>query len=48
MAIGYDVIFGDQYYIHTETSNRSFLNVHYFFKSLGLKNNSFMLKFNTS
>ena len=42
--IGHDIIFGDQYYIHMETSNKSFLNVHYFFKALGLKNNSFMLK----
>ena len=42
--IGRDIIFGDQYYVHMETSNKSFLTVHYFFKSIGLQNNNFMLK----
>lgn len=41
---GYDIIFGDSYYVHLETSNKSFLNIHYFFKSIGIQNNSFMLK----
>lgn len=41
---GYDIIFGDTYYIHLETSNKSFLNMHYFLKQIGIQNNSFMLK----
>ena len=41
---GYDKIFGDTYYVHLETSNQSFINVHYFLKSIGVENNSFMLK----
>lgn len=44
MNVGYDTIMGDNYYIHLETSNRSFLEMHYFLKQIGVKNNTFMLK----
>ena len=41
---GYDTIMGDNYYVHIETSNKSFRDMHYFLKQIGIKNNTFMLK----
>ena len=32
-----------QVYIHKETRNKSFLQVHYYLKSIGIKNNAFFL-----
>lgn len=32
-----------QVYIHKETRNKSFLNMHYYLKSIGIKNNAFFL-----
>ena len=39
----------DSFYVHLETSNKSFLSMHYYLKQLGIKNNAFMLKlYNTN
>lgn len=39
----------DSFYVHLETKNKSFLDMHYYLKSIGIKNNAFMLKlYNTN
>lgn len=39
----------DTFYVHLETKNRSFLEMHYYLKNIGIKNNAFMLKlYNTN
>lgn len=40
---GSQVIPQYQVYIHKETRNKSFLNMHYYLKSIGIKNNAFFL-----
>jgi len=39
----------DSFYVHLETKNKSFLEMHYYLKQIGIHNNAFMLKlYNTN
>ena len=43
MAIEYNNVGYTTIYYHMSTTNRSFLNMHYYLKDIGIKNNKFML-----
>lgn len=43
MPVMNQVVYGQTRFVHIETKNRSFLDMHYYLKDIGIKNNDFFL-----